>query len=58
MLTLVNANTMTPPIAPIGLDYIASSLSRAGCEVELLDLCLAANPGRAVKGDDSGQGEI
>jgi len=36
---LVNSNLMKPPIAPIGLDYIAAYLDAAGHEVELLDLC-------------------
>ncbi|NQT18054.1 MAG: cobalamin B12-binding domain-containing protein, partial [Planctomycetes bacterium] len=41
MLTLINANRMTPPIAPVGLDYVAGAVRRAGIEVEVLDLCLA-----------------
>jgi len=41
VLTLVNSNRMLPPIAPIGLDYIASAVRQAGHEVELVDLCLA-----------------
>jgi tryptophan 2-C-methyltransferase len=40
-LTLVNTNRMLPPIAPIGLDYIASAVRQAGGWVELVDLCLA-----------------
>ena len=44
MLTLINANTMTPPIAPIGLDYIAGTAKKAGIEVDIVDLCLADNP--------------
>jgi radical SAM superfamily enzyme YgiQ (UPF0313 family) len=44
MLTLVNTNRMTPPIAPIGLDYVAAAARQAGIEVELLDLGLAADP--------------
>jgi radical SAM superfamily enzyme YgiQ (UPF0313 family) len=42
MLTLVNTNRMMPPIAPIGLDYVAGAARRAGLEVEVLDLGLAA----------------
>jgi len=38
---LVNSNLMQPPIAPIGLDYLAGHLDAAGHEVELLDLCFA-----------------
>jgi hypothetical protein len=41
LLTLVNTNRMLPPIAPVGLDYIASAVRQAGHEVELVDLCLA-----------------
>jgi len=41
MLTLINTNRMLPPIAPVGLDYLAEAVRRAGFEVDLLDLCLA-----------------
>ncbi len=44
MLTLINTNRMMPPIAPIGLDYIAGAVREAGYDVELLDLCLAEDP--------------
>lgn len=44
MLTLFNTNRMTPPIAPIGLDYVADAAREAGFDVELLDLCLAEDP--------------
>ena len=51
---LVNSNRMQPPIGPIGLDYLADSLSAAGHEVRLLDLCfsesLAADLEGAVRG--------
>jgi radical SAM superfamily enzyme YgiQ (UPF0313 family) len=40
---LVNPNEMRPPVAPIGLDYIASSLALAGFEVDLIDLCFASS---------------
>ena len=40
MLTLINTNRMLPPIAPVGLDYLAEAVRRAGFEVDLLDLCL------------------
>jgi tryptophan 2-C-methyltransferase len=48
MLTLINSNRMTPPIAPLGLDYVGGALRREGIEVELLDLCLAADPDGAL----------
>jgi radical SAM superfamily enzyme YgiQ (UPF0313 family) len=36
---LINPNQMQPPIAPIGLDYLADSLAARGYQVRLLDLC-------------------
>ena len=44
MLTLVNTNRMIPPIAPVGLDYMAAAARRAGVDVEMVDLCLADDP--------------
>ena len=38
---LVNTNQIRPPIAPIGLDYVAEALNAAGHHVEMLDLCWA-----------------
>lgn len=35
----MNTNGIRPPIAPIGLDYVAEALSAAGHKVEVLDLC-------------------
>jgi radical SAM superfamily enzyme YgiQ (UPF0313 family) len=40
---LVNPNEMKPPVAPIGLDYIAGALELAGFKVDLIDLCFAAS---------------
>jgi len=48
MLTLVNTNRMLPPIAPVGLDYVAGAARRAGIEVHVLDLCLAEQPHAAL----------
>ncbi len=49
MLTLINTNTMQPAIAPVGLDYIAGAAKNAGIEVDLVDLCLAADTESALK---------
>jgi len=49
MLTLINTNRMTPPIGPIGLDYIAASVRQAGIDVEILDLGLADDPTKLIK---------
>jgi radical SAM superfamily enzyme YgiQ (UPF0313 family) len=45
MLALINTNRMQPPIAPIGLDYVATAVRQAGFEAGVFDLCLA-NVGR------------
>jgi radical SAM superfamily enzyme YgiQ (UPF0313 family) len=45
---LVNTNRMVPPIAPIGLDYVAEALSAAGHEFDLLDLCWEPDPEAAI----------
>jgi hypothetical protein len=49
-VALVNTNRMQPPIAPIGLDYIAESLDASGHTVELLDLCWEEDAGKAIAG--------
>src|SRR5512145_3223360 len=38
-VALVNTNRIRPPVAPIGLDYVAEAVAGAGHEVCLLDLC-------------------
>ena len=40
-VALVNTNRIRPPIAPIGLEYVAEALHTAGHQVEVLDLCWA-----------------
>jgi len=40
---LVNTNLMKPAVSPIGLDYLASALGNKGYQVDLLDLCFAAD---------------
>ncbi len=47
---LVNPNRMQPPVAPIALDYLASSLDACGWEVDILDLCFAADVDAAIAG--------
>ena len=49
MLTLINTNRMTPPIAPVGLDYMAGAAREAGMEVEVLDLCSADDPSQTLR---------
>ncbi|MGA1876322.1 MAG: B12-binding domain-containing radical SAM protein [bacterium] len=48
-LVLINTNLMQPPIAPIGLDYMATAVRRAGIETEIADLCLAADPKKILE---------
>jgi hypothetical protein len=38
-LALVNSNRIKPPIAPIGLEYVAEAAHAAGHVVRVLDLC-------------------
>jgi len=40
-IALINTNRVKPPISPVGLEYVAEALERAGHEVYLLDLCWA-----------------
>lgn len=43
-LILINSNLMKPPIAPIGIDYIATAARKAQIHVDVVDLCLADDP--------------
>jgi radical SAM superfamily enzyme YgiQ (UPF0313 family) len=49
MLTLINTNRMVPPIGPIGLDYVAAAVKKAGIDVDVLDLCLCDGPDAAIQ---------
>ena len=40
---------MAPLIGPLGLDYVAASVEKAGIDVEIVDLGLADQPEKAVK---------
>jgi hypothetical protein len=40
---LVNTNLMKPPVAPLGLDYLADAVRAAGHEPMLLDLCFSTD---------------
>lgn len=46
---LVNTNRLQPPVAPIGLDYIAEALHTAGHSIALLDLCWEENLESAIR---------
>ena len=45
---LINTNRISPPIAPLALDYIGSVLGSAGHEVDVLDLCWATDASRTI----------
>lgn len=49
MLTLVNANRMCPPVAPIGLDYVATTARLSGLDTTVLDLGLVDDPISALR---------
>jgi radical SAM superfamily enzyme YgiQ (UPF0313 family) len=49
MLLLVNTNRMVPPIAPVGLDYLAGAARQAGVQTEIVDLCLAGDSAAALR---------
>jgi radical SAM superfamily enzyme YgiQ (UPF0313 family) len=48
-IALVNTNRMTPPIAPLALDYLAGAARQAGLETDLVDLCLVDDPDAAMR---------
>jgi hypothetical protein len=47
-VALINTNRLQPPVAPIGLDYVAEALHAAGHSIELLDLCWEEDPHSAL----------
>jgi radical SAM superfamily enzyme YgiQ (UPF0313 family) len=49
-VALVNANRISPPIAPIGLEYVAEVLYASGHTVDILDLCWEEQPETAIAG--------
>ena len=55
MLTLINTNRMQPPIAPLGMAYVAATARRAGVDVEVLDPCMADDPPAAIEGHFPGR---
>lgn len=48
-VALVNTNRIRPPIAPIGLEYLAEALNAVGHKVEILDLCWAEDEDEAIR---------
>lgn len=49
-VALINTNRIQPPIAPIGLDYVAEALHAAGHFVRVLDLCWAEDVPATIAG--------
>ena len=49
-ILLINPNRYrTPPVIPVGLEYVASSLDDAGHDVHILDLCFDDDPVSSVR---------
>ncbi|MDH7503072.1 MAG: radical SAM protein [Verrucomicrobiota bacterium] len=47
---LINPNTIKPPVAPIGIDYMADTVVASGHQPLLLDLCFEPDIESAVRG--------
>jgi radical SAM superfamily enzyme YgiQ (UPF0313 family) len=45
---LINTNRISPPVAPLALDYIGSAVRSEGHDVDVLDLCWATDAPRAI----------
>ncbi|MFX1274119.1 MAG: B12-binding domain-containing radical SAM protein [Promethearchaeota archaeon] len=49
-ILLINPNTMkSPPVVPIGLEYLMTALRKNGYNAEILDLCFAVSPEKELK---------
>ena len=49
-ILLVNPNRMkSPPVIPIGLEYIKTALEKNDYEVEILDLCFFPSPEKELR---------
>jgi len=46
---LINPNKMKPVVAPIALDYLANSLKKKSCQVDLLDLAFSSDQKDSIK---------
>jgi radical SAM superfamily enzyme YgiQ (UPF0313 family) len=47
-VALLNTNQIKPPIAPIGLEYVAEAVNAAGYHVQVLDLCWQDDKSSAI----------
>jgi radical SAM superfamily enzyme YgiQ (UPF0313 family) len=47
-VAFINTNLIKPPIAPIGLEYVAEAVRESGHTVAVLDLCFEEDPETAV----------
>ncbi len=47
-IALINTNRIQPPIAPIGLEYVAEALHHEDHEVDILDLCWEESVDNAI----------
>ncbi len=48
-VVLLYTNQARPPVAPLGLEYLAEALKRKGFKVDILDLCLVENVQEAIQ---------
>ncbi|MCD6304228.1 MAG: cobalamin-dependent protein, partial [Planctomycetes bacterium] len=48
MLTLINTNRMSPPVGPLGIEYVAGAARAAGIPTDVLDLCLVDDADAAI----------